>query len=95
MREQKAEEMFALVEDWRQSGQTQKAFCQERGCPVSRFYYWLKKYRSTVEDAGDFIDVLGTMPAGHGIEIRYPNGITLSLPAGIGMGYLLRLVGMA
>jgi len=41
--------MFALVEQWKKSGKTQKVFCQEFDLKVGTFAYWVaRKKRSEV-----------------------------------------------
>lgn len=78
------EEMFPIVESWQQSGLTKKAFCKEQGIIKSVFFYWYKKYREENESGG-FIPlnsgVSHAIAPGHSIEIQYPNGIVLRLPA--------------
>lgn len=39
------QKMFSMIEDWRQSGVSQKTFCQQLELPLCRFYYWYKAYR--------------------------------------------------
>ncbi len=37
--------MFSFIESWRQSGLSQKAFCEQHQIAVHQFYYWYKCYR--------------------------------------------------
>jgi hypothetical protein len=37
--------MFSLIETWRQSGLSQKAFCEQHQIVLHVFYYWYKCYR--------------------------------------------------
>lgn len=37
--------MFSLIENWHQSGLSQKAFCEQQQIAVHQFYYWYKCYR--------------------------------------------------
>ena len=40
---ERQEHWRGVVEQWRQSGQKQAAFCRERGVPVWRFRYWFQR----------------------------------------------------
>lgn len=89
------DEMFALIEQWKQSNQTQKLFCQQQGIALSCFYYWQKKYRKDQSGPGGFVPVLvkdtitGIREA---IEIHYPSGVTVSVPSGSSMTLLKTLI---
>jgi hypothetical protein len=72
------EKMLTLISQWQDSGKTQQLFCQEHDLTFSTFYYWLKRYRRGI-DEGSFIPV--EVSTGSYIEIRYPGGIILQLPA--------------
>lgn len=37
--------MFSLIENWQQSGLSQKAFCEQQQIAAHQFYYWYKCYR--------------------------------------------------
>ncbi len=39
------EQMFTMIEQWQQSGVTQKAFCEQQSLKYHTFYYWYKCYR--------------------------------------------------
>jgi hypothetical protein len=41
----KTTSMFELVEQWQQSGQSQKRFILEHDIKLATFGYWVKKYR--------------------------------------------------
>lgn len=38
-------DMFQLIEDWKQSGLSQQAFCREKNLRYHQFHYWYKVYR--------------------------------------------------
>jgi len=77
-RHQREEMMISLIEQWSESGKTQKVFCQEKGIAIATFYYWLKRHRQRLEEKG-FLPV--EISSGASIEIRYPDGVVLQLPA--------------
>lgn len=68
--------MFSLIENWRQSGLSQKAYCEQRQIVPHVFYYWHKCYRTqntvpATQSAKGFIE-LHTHPgisAEAGIEV--------------------------
>ena len=37
--------MFSLIENWQQSGLSQKNFCEQHQIAAHQFYYWYKCYR--------------------------------------------------
>lgn len=79
MNTNKTEKMFDLVEQWKASGMTQKAFCQQIELKVATFAYWVaKKKRSEEPATGGFalVDLTGA-PSGRQVEITYPNGVRL------------------
>jgi hypothetical protein len=38
--------MFSLIENWQQSGLSQKVFCEQQQIAAHQFYYWYKRYRT-------------------------------------------------
>jgi transposase-like protein len=76
---ERREKMLQLVEQWQQSGQSQKAFAKAHDIKLFTFRYWVQKHREKSATAGAFVQ-LGTQQT-TGISIRYPNGTELQLPA--------------
>jgi predicted acetyltransferase len=81
-------EMMNIIQEWEQSGQSQKLFCQARSIPHSKFYYWLRKLRedqSPVSET-DFIAVRIKQNKMQGaMDIHYPNGVVVKLHAPVDM----------
>lgn len=46
---EKARTWAARIETWRQSGKSQREFCEERGIPLSTFQWWRKRLREQTE----------------------------------------------
>jgi transposase-like protein len=84
-------EMLSLIEQWQESGKTQQSFCQEHDITFSTFYYWLKRYRRGIEESS-FLPV--EISSGNNIEIRYPDGIILQLPAAVKLSTLKQLLNL-
>lgn len=78
----KAEKMYALVEQYRNSSLSLSAFSQTHGIKPSTFSYWVQKKRKMEsKDTGKFIPVIA-QAEGTGykkFEIIYPNGVRLRL----------------
>jgi len=75
--------MFSLVEKWRESDLTRKAFAQQNGISLTSFDYWCKKQSNEVVknvDQPTFIEL--TSNAGARELINRPQ-IELSLPSGL------------
>lgn len=85
------EEMLSLIESWQESGKTQQAFCQEHGLTYTKFYYWLKRYRRGLDES-NFLPV--ELSSGTYIEIRYPGGVILQLPAATRLSTLKQLLNL-
>ena len=77
--------MFQLIEKWEANNLTIKAYCQEQGVACSVFHYWNKKYKLSKSKAkGGFVPIEVQhveTPALSVIEIEYPNGMVVRLPA--------------
>jgi hypothetical protein len=85
------EEMLSLIEQWHESGKTQQAFCQEHDLTFTTFYYWLKRYRRKIDESS-FLPV--EISSGSHIEIRYPGGVVLQLPAVTKLSTLKQLLSL-
>ena len=72
-----------LIETWRRSGQTQKAFCQEHGLSYDQFVYWRRKFAQRDADQGQrtssaLVPVTGAPTAtAPGLSLVLPNGMEL------------------
>ncbi len=91
------EQMFSMIEQWRTSGLTQKAFCQQRSMRYYVFHYWYKRYKiqqSGVDDnAGSFVKLQVAKPSSSGgIEINFPGGIRILFHEPVSSNYLKALV---
>jgi hypothetical protein len=77
------EEMFPVIEEWKASGQTIKAYCEQTGITKSVFFYWHKKYKQQ-SNSGGFIPIHlkedNRNISGSFIEIEYPNRVIVRLP---------------
>lgn len=87
---EKRTRMFALIETYRSSGQTQKEFCLDNNINYSSFQFWLKQYRlnNRAETHENRLSSKGFMPIkispdsaqNHfGFQIEYPNGIRIQM----------------
>jgi len=86
------------VAQWRESGQSQAAFCREVGIATVTLGRWLKQLESAKAakpKAPVFVE-LGAheRPSDEGFEVVLSDGIWLRVPAGFGDGDLTRLLGV-
>ncbi len=85
------QKMTSLAEQWRISGQSIKAFALANGINAFTLRYWTKKRNTYHADNARFMQ----LPAPHSfgsINIRYPNGTVIELPANIPMGIVKQLL---
>jgi hypothetical protein len=95
-RRRSREEMFPVVEAWQQSGLSKKSFCEEQGIIKYVFLYWVRKYRDEHEPDG-FVPLTSggalSLMQNYSIEIHYPNGVVLKLPANTPVSLVRHYVG--
>lgn len=83
--------MFPIIEQYLESGLTQKAFSKNQSLPLHVFHYWLKKYRGEqkqTDESGSskkpqgpaFLPIQLTGMPSSGCEISFPNGVKLRFP---------------
>ncbi len=89
--QEKTERMYALVEQWQQSGQSQSSFAETHQISIHTLRYWISK-RFPTEQSPGFIQ-LGSI-TGTSISLRYPNGVELLLPSTISVSTLKGLVNL-
>jgi len=88
--------MFSLIEIWKSSGKTQKAFCQEKDLAYHKFHYWFKKYnqeRGQASDEPAFVSFSMRPTSSPGtLEIVYPDGRRLLFHERVDAGFLRALL---
>lgn len=72
-----------LIETWRHSGQTQKAFCRERDLSYDQFVYWKRKFARRESDpmcrtSSALVPVtFASKVTASGLSLVLPNGMEL------------------
>jgi hypothetical protein len=91
------DEMRNHIQAWQTSKQSQQLYCHENNLAYHTFIYWHNKFRrkqNPIEQA--FIPVQMSQPPNPTqveLEISYPNGVRLRVPADIHLiGQLIRLI---
>lgn len=85
------EKMFALIDEYKGSNLSMRAFAESKGIKLSTFGYWVRKQKQS-EQAGGFIPIQAVnAPANTSVEILYPNGVRL-IAHTRDLSYLHRLV---
>ncbi|MBK1442701.1 IS66 family insertion sequence element accessory protein TnpB [Parapedobacter sp. ISTM3] len=87
--------MFALVRQWRESGLTRKEFCLQHGITLSKFGYWISRWKEDQSAVNSgFIPMGSPGIAGHSVlSVIYPNGVRLEVPSA-DLGLLSRLIAL-
>lgn len=84
----KRDKMFALIEEWKDSGKTQKQFSAEKGIKYSTFLYWMKKYRRSSGRNNGFLPLEVVASGDHDntdksdqpkVEVEFSSGIILRI----------------
>jgi hypothetical protein len=71
------------VEAWRESGRSQKAFCQVHDLPYNRFVYWRRKFddgagrREPAGSDGGFAAVVRESALDTALSLSLPNGLVV------------------
>jgi hypothetical protein len=91
------EQMFGIIEQWKQSGLSQRAFCEQRSLKFHTFYYWLKQHKqqSSIDNNNQsgFVKLQMVKPAAlSSVEVYFPGGIRLVFQEPVSSGYLKSLV---
>ena len=90
-------QMFQLIEQWKQSGLSQNAFCEQHSMRFHKFYYWYKCYRRVNEipdeDNKGFVKlkIEKTLPASS-VEIHFPCGVRVLFHEPVSSNYLKTLI---
>jgi len=96
-----SEEMFPVVEDWLQSGLTQKAYSQRHDLPQHILPYWASRYRkahhaptdqSAQSSSGHFIPVSTGNTMNGGMEIVLPTGVVIRFAEPVPASYLQQVL---
>ena len=70
-----------MIDQWQQSGLSQKAFCQANGIAYHVFHYWYGVYRSDKNPSGSFLPLQIQHPkTDKPITITGVNGIQIRIP---------------
>jgi len=91
--------MLDLIEQWQQSGISQKDFYQQHNIPAHVFYYWHKCYRkqrgglNKSNPSNDFVQLQPSPVALAGnIELQLANGNRIIFHQPVGVDYLKALI---
>ena len=94
-REQLEEQKYAMIEQWQQSGLSQKKFCEHNNIAYHHFHYWYKRYgnRQAADGAGKFVTVKVNSPSpAISMELQCPDGKRILFHQPISVDYLKALI---
>ena len=93
------ESMLSLIEQWQQSGISQKDFYKRHNIPAHVFYYWLKRYKEQQSGldqsftSSGFIQLQPSAVAFAGnIELQLTNGNRIIFHQPVSVDYLKALI---
>ena len=88
------QQMLELIDRWKQSGLSQKSFCEKEQIPYYKFYYWLRRSRNKSKGSketknADFVKLKIKEPVAlSSIEVYLPHGARLIFHAPVSAEYL-------
>jgi hypothetical protein len=90
------QQMFEVIERWKQSGLSQKSFCEKKSIKFYTFYYWYKRYRQQSQGSDskpDFVKLkIKKTAAPTSVEIYFPDGVRLFFHQPVTPEYLKTLI---
>lgn len=97
------QDMLHLVKEWKQSGMSQRVFSASKGVSYQKLIYWNKKFNKLninteqilpLTDSTDFISIEIPKEADSfsGLQLTYPNQVTITCPSGIELDTLKSLI---
>jgi hypothetical protein len=80
----KTQSMYALVEQWQQSGKSQKQFSEDNHIKLHTFMYWVQKHRQANTPDQGFASLTISQETGVGscspkVEIELTGGIVVRI----------------
>lgn len=94
---QQREHKFLMIEDWQNSGLSQKQYCLQHEVAYPQFQYWYKRYRmhqsKDASVAAGFITVALQDTRMGGVELHLPDGKKLLFHQPVKVTYLKALIG--
>lgn len=91
------EKMFSLIKSCKESGKSNKDFCQQNGIGQAMFYYWQRKLQESKQELSTgfiSVKVKNEFSFTNAIEIAYPNGVKLRLAEGTDLSVVRVLIGL-
>ncbi len=88
-RTERREIMMAHVAAWKASGRSRKSYCADHDLSINVMNYWCARAHKQ-EPATGFAAVEISITAG--MEVHYPNGVRLVLPAGVDMAHVVACI---
>jgi hypothetical protein len=95
---QTQEDMFKMIGSWKQSGLSQKAYCEQNNIRYHVFHYWYKRFRDEQDaiDDATFVPLNvkpSTFPVSNSaIEILLPDGKRILFHQPVSPDYLKALI---
>jgi hypothetical protein len=81
-RTERREMMLGHVDAWKASGESRKNYCARHGLNLSVMNYWCVQASKRMHASGFAVVEL---VADECVELHYPNGVRLVLPAGMAL----------
>ena len=97
--QQTQQQMLSMIESWKQSGLSQKAYCEQNNIRYYVFHYWYKRYKDMQvpqQDKG-FVPLnvkpsLSFDPYSAAIEVLLPDGKRILFHQAVSSDYIKALI---
>ena len=97
--EQTQQQMLSMIASWKQSGLSQKAYCEQNNIRYYVFHYWYKRYKDiqTPQQDTGFVPLnvkpsISLDTSNAGIELLLPDGKRILFHQAVSSDYLKALI---
>jgi hypothetical protein len=89
------EVMVCRMREWRESGLSKKAFCEQHSIAYSNFQYWYRRLeQAAVSSAAGFVPIqIAEMEGPLFASVIFGSGLQIQLHQPVGADYLRALIG--
>ena len=88
------EQMFGIVEQWKQGLERKISFCKTNNFSLCKFNYWLKKYRIS-KNTDNFIEIKANknkVKKERMVKFHFSGGVLAEVPSNLAIDFMNQLI---